>query len=233
VTSGTTNVYDKKYANTLSELINDSLIIASAVTNYYAAIQTNTNFSHNSINYGGILVYGDTKIPDNKVFIPFSKNNLIADDVSFQRSYFILNQEIVDDAKYTTFKQQIIGSLINNQTIFGNGDSDLTTQFDAYWKTVAKPLFVGENSITQTFLNEMEKTSLKNYLNFTPFNGAKVKKYELFYTNETDSSLELPYKERRTILIKALGKSANEYETNNTWSNQDNNGLMICKVKLN
>jgi hypothetical protein len=233
VTSGTTNVYDKKYTNTLSELINDSLIIASAVSSYYAAIQTSTNFSHNSTNYSGILVYGDTKIPDSKVFLPFSKNNLIADNVSFQRSYFILNQDIVDEVKYTTFKQQIIGSLINNQTIFGNGDSDLANQFDAYWKTVAKPIFVDENVITQIFLNEIEKNTLKNYLNFTPFNGAKLKKYEMFYSDDVNNQSEKPYKERREILIKSLGVSSNQFQTNNTWSNQDNKGLMICKVKLN
>ena len=234
VTSGTTNVYDKKYTDTLTELGGDSLIIASAVSSYYAAIQTSINFTHSGPSYSGLLVYGENnKIPDNRVFVSFSKNKLIADDLSFQRSYFILNQEIVDDVKYTTFKQQIIGNLINNQTIFGNGDSDLATQFDAYWKTVAKPVFVEENSITQTFLNEIEKNTLKNYLNFTPFNGAKIKKYEMIFSNEVNSQLEAQYEDERQVLIKALGKSTNEFQTNSTWSNQDNKGLMICKVKLN
>ena len=239
VTLPTTKVNDTTYPDTLRELVGDSIKIASAITQYDSVIQTKVTFSHLATNYDGVLVYGDEKILDGKVFVPFSKNTKFNDDVSFQRSYFILNQDVIDDVKYATFKQQVIGNLVSNPSLFAGGDSDIGTQFDAYWKIdatqspSAKTLFVNENAITQSFFTEMEKNQLKNYLIFTPFTGAKIKKYEFTYNTEVDTALESPFKKRREELIKALGNSTNQYPSFSDWSNETSSGILVCKVKLN
>ena len=79
----------------------------------------------------------------------------------------------------------------------------------------------------------MEKNQLKNYLIFTPFTGAKIKKYEFTYNTEVDTALESPFKKRREELIKALGNSTNQYPSFSDWSNETSSGILVCKVKLN
>jgi hypothetical protein len=231
VTQPTTNVYDKTYTNTLQELNVDSSKIASAITAFYDVIETKTTFTDNKGGkYEGVLLYEIEKIPEGEVFVPFSNSSLF-NSVSFQRSYFILNGDVVDNTKYQTFKQQIIGKFISNPSLLGNGDSDISTQFDAYWLTVVKPAFVDENDITKSFLDNMEKERLKNFLIFTPFDGAKVKKYEMTFT--TDPNFEPGLKSNRELLIKSLGYSTNQYQTTDTWADVTPSGDYVCKVKLN
>jgi hypothetical protein len=230
LTIPTTKVYDKAYTNTLLELVGDSTKISSAITAYDAAIKTKLTFKYNSVPYEGVLLYETEKIPEGKVFVPFSKSILFT-NVSFQRSYFILNGDVVDNTKYQTFKQQIIGKFISNPSLLGGGDSDISTQFDVYWLTVAKPEFVNENNITKAFLDEMEKNRLKNFLIFTPFDGAKVKKYEMTFT--TDPMFESGLNTNRETLVKSLGYSTNQYQTTNTWADITGANLSVCKVKLN
>ena len=231
VTSATTKVYDKTYTNTLQELDKDSSKIASAITAYYDTIETKIPFKDGKgVDYEGVLLYESVQIPQSQIFLPFSKSKLFI-DVPFQRSYFILNSDVVDNVKYQTFKQQVIGKFISNPSLLGGGDSDISTQFDAYWLTVAKPVFVDENDITKAFLDKMEKERLKNFLIFTPFDGAKVKKYEMTFT--TDPLVEKSKADERTTLIKSLGYSTNQYQTTKTWADVTSNGEYVCKVKLN
>jgi hypothetical protein len=240
ITSATTKVYDKKYADTLLELVGDNLLISSALTEYYNAIQTVTSFT-SGVQYSGTMVTYPEKIPTDKVFVPFSKSpKFNSSDVSFQRCYFILSQDVIDDVKYTTFKQQIIGSLITNPSLFGGGNSDIGTQFDAYWKQdinaenkSPKTLFIEENNITKAFFDYLSANTLKNYLNFTPFNGAKLKKYEFTFYTQTNDPTEGALKDKRESLVKALGASSNQYASTGDWSNQTSTGIIICKVKLN
>jgi hypothetical protein len=148
-------VYDKKYADTLLELVGDNLLISSAITEYYNAIQTVTSFN-SGVQYSGTMVTYAEKIPTNKVFSPFSKNDKF-NDVSFQRCYFILNQDVIDDVKYNVFKQQIIGSLITNPSLFGGGNSDIGPQFDAYWKQDINV----DNKSPKTLFTEEQLSNIK------------------------------------------------------------------------
>jgi hypothetical protein len=230
VTSGTSNTYDKTNADTLVELRNDSLKIFTQIKNFRDDTEKVVTFN----GYSGVLVYGNQKIPTNQVFSVFSKDTTFQNDLSFQRSYCILNQDIIDNVNYETFKKQILGSLITNTSLFSSGPdaNELQAQFDAYWKTSAKPKFVDENTITTLFFNEVEKNTLKNYLIFKPFDGAEVKKYELTFTTYQGPA-ETAIKDEREKLIKSLGVSQNEYKTFDNWADITNGSLVICKVKLN
>jgi len=212
----------------LTELSNDSLKIFDSIKNFRDDTEKVVSFDK----YNGNLVY--SALPTNQIFSVFSTDTTFQNDLSFQRSYCILSQDIIDDVKYTKFKQQILGSLITNTALFSSGPdaTELQAQFDAYWKTSAKPKFVEENTITTSFYNVLEKTTLKNYLNYKPFDGAETKKYELTFTTEQGPA-ELALKDEREKLIKALGVSQNEYKTFDNWADITTGSLVICKVKLN
>ena len=81
----------------------------------------------------------------------------------------IISDDIVDSKKYETFKNLMIGNIINNPSILGSGYGDVEKKFDDYWLTLTKPIFENENNITKSFIDEMEKTWLKDFIKYTPF----------------------------------------------------------------
>ena len=125
---------------------------------------------------------------------------------------------------YQTFKNALIGNIINNDKLLGKGGGyDISQQFDAYWLTQAKPLFDQENTLAQSFLNEMETNKLKNFIKYTPFpSKTRLFNFEL-NTNPSDNEKKL---------IKALGASTNQSTNKDTW-NDPQGMIFISKVKLN
>jgi hypothetical protein len=124
---------------------------------------------------------------------------------------------------YQTFKNALIGNIINNDKLLGNGNTNISQEFDAYWLTQAKPLFDQENALTQAFVNEMETNKLKNFIKYTPFpSKTRLFDYEL-NTNPSDNEKKL---------IKALGASTNQSTDKATW-NDAQGTIFISKVKLN
>ena len=81
-----------------------------------------------------------------------------------------------DIKKYQTFKTAMIGNIIGNKAIIGDGFDDIEKVFDDYWLTIAKPVFLEENNITKSFIENLEKNDLKNYLIYTPFDLNKQRK---------------------------------------------------------
>jgi hypothetical protein len=231
VTSATTKVSDSKYTDTLKELVGDTNIIVGNIIDFDRLIQSKTSFTENGNARFGVLVYGDQKIVG-KVFDSYSQDVKFDNEV-FQKEYFIISQEIIDKTKYASFKQKIIGNILTNKDLFGNGQMDLENQFDGYFNSV-RPIFEKENSVTSAFLNTMETTVLKNYLTYSPFQSAKLKGYEFIFT--TSQQGQTGYKEAREKLIKSLGVIDNEYKTTSTWADSAVLGTfntVICKVKLN
>jgi hypothetical protein len=140
----------------------------------------------------------------------------------------IVSDDVLDDRKYTAFKQAIIGNIIGNQGIIGDGKTNIEEVFDAYWITNAKPLFTEENDLTKSFIDNLEKNDLKNFIKYTPFPS---KKRILTFTTENvaDDDAE---KQNQEKMVKNLAAQTNSNTDLSTWNN-DVSGAFISKVKLN
>jgi hypothetical protein len=149
--------------------------------------------------------------------------------VNFSNQYIILNQEIIDDKNYETFKNKIIGNVLANPSLFDNGNPKISEEFDAYWKLSAAPVFKEENSVALDFMNHMERTELKDYLKYTSVETTK--EIKLTYSNVPDNTEDY-YLDSRKNYIKSLGNSDNS-TTNLKTFNDSIGGIYITKIKLN
>jgi hypothetical protein len=243
--SGTTNINpsSKNVSNTFEELVQDVNKIKDDLILYSDEITKSHNFIYNGNKktYSGILV---NEVSDNglqlgkpltteEVFIPFTdKSQYISNTLtltfdnnfSFRRTYMFVSDDILDDKKYQTFKNEILGNILNNQSLIGKQNrSNISEVFDAFWLEYSKPIFIEENQITREFIDDMEKNVLKNFVNYTPFD----KKERVFTYTSEDTSGEVE-KMTREGLIKGLGITRNINNNLNTWNDQ-----LISKVKLN
>ena len=240
VTFGTNKVSTSSTAtDTLQEMVQDVQKVQININEFNQAIWSSTKFIYNTVEYEGKLVFetaqnGVSKeVSVDKVFIPFSNNPSFSDNVEnypFRREYMIMSEDVLDDKKYQTFKKALIGNIIGNASIIGKGSDNIDAVFDAYWLQTAKPVFTNENDITKAFIDNMEKTKLKNFLVYTPFN----KKERVFtYTIENIASDLVKNSEKN--MIKGLGATTNQNTNNNTWNDLNGNttGAYISKAKLN
>jgi hypothetical protein len=229
VTTGTGNTYQ--------ELIDDTKKIQTNIAEFNASIWGKTKFTYGQTTYEGELVFktATNGITESKevtvenVFTPFSNNTNFKDNKSFRRQYMIMSEDVLDEKKYESFKQALIGNVVNNPSLVGNGATNLDAVFDAYWILTAKPLFLEENNITKAFITELEKTKLKDFLKYTPFD----KKERVFnYTIENGASEDK--KKAQQDMVKGLGASTNLNTNNNTWNDENGaTGAFTSKAKLN
>jgi hypothetical protein len=250
VKSGPTKIYvttgtDKVSAgsngatNTLEELVNDIVKVQTDIALFNNAVWANSKFIYSSNNkeYEGVLVFetapnGISKeVTVEDVFNPFSTNENFTNNV-FRRVYMIMSDDVLDEKKYQTFKTAMIGNIINKKGLFGNGNSDeLEAAFDEYWIGTARPAFLEENNITKAFIENLEKTTLKNFLIYTPFDTKKTREFTFTTVNNAAESII----NTQQNLIKGLGASSNQNTNNNTWCDLNGNaaGGYISKAKLN
>jgi hypothetical protein len=87
-----------------------------------------------------------------------------------------------------------------------------------------------ENNITKSFIENLEKNDLKDYLIYTPFD---IKQRNLTFT--TENLLEDTKKKSQENMIKGLGNTTNQNTNVLTWNDLNNNtiGAYISKAKLN
>jgi hypothetical protein len=235
VTLGTPRVTKGSTAtNTLNELVDDVKKIQQDIEGFNQVISSNSKFSFNSTEYEGIFVFqvdnGKSKaVTTQQVFLPFSRNANFENNV-FRRVYMIVSDDVVDDKKYQTFKQQIIGNVIGNQTVIGNGSAEIEAMFNLYWEKTAKPAFLEENNISKSFVDNLEKNGLKNYLVYTPFSK---KDREFTFTTENPSTADK--KKSQENMIKGLANTTNQNTNVLTWNDTNGNstGAFISKAKLN
>jgi outer membrane protein OmpA-like peptidoglycan-associated protein len=239
--SGTSAVFDKKFTNTLTEMISDINKIQIGLESFDDICSIKNKFTYNGTQYTGYLLYGDaaektdynTLMTD--VFQPFSNESKTVRNmtVSFnnntvRREYMILSDDVVDVKKYETFKNAIIGNIISDRNNIDNsrvGES-ISTLFDNYWVKAARPLFINENNITIAFLDNMEKDKLKDYIKYTPFPS---KKRVLSYT--LGESVNKNYQAQ---VIQSLGATKNTNTSTSTWNDLLGGSIAyISKVKLN
>ena len=242
ITSGTTDVHPTSTgANTYLELVNDTKKIMLDISTFNKIIQSPKKFTYpaNNKQYGGILVFETfngkaNNVSVQEVFSPFSTSPLFGDDVAdypFRRVYMIVSDDVLDEKKYETFKQQMIGNIIGNQALTGNGSLDIEGIFDTYWIRTAKPIFLEENNITKSFIENLEKNELKDYLIYTPFDAVKQRNFT--FTSENSSGTT--QKQTQENMIKGLGNTTNQNTNVLTWNDLNGNlsGGYISKAKLN
>jgi hypothetical protein len=238
ITSGTTDVHPSATsANTFSELVEDIQKIETDIRGFNAVIQSRKKFTYpaNNKQYEGILVFETFNGKSNdvsvqEVFKPFSDNQSFGNE-SFRRVYMIVSDDVIDEKKYETFKQQMIGNIIGNAALLENQSVDLEGIFDTYWIRTVKPIFLEENNITKSFIENLEKNDLKDYLIYTPFDA--VKQRNLTFT--TENSLDSDQIKTQENLIKGLASTTNQNTNVLTWNDQTNNdaSAYISKAKLN
>ena len=212
--------------NTLEELIQDIGVVASALTEFNNVIESLYTANVSGKVYSGYTV---TDLPDqdavkSQVFEPFT-DDTFWDSEANRREYFILSQQILDENRYNTFKESIIGNLRDNQGVLGNVTFVQVQQsFDNYWKGVARPAYLSENAATNTFLTDFQTNALREYLNFTPFNLNK----ERVFTYET---ILQPTAEQ-IQLIKNLGNKNNIDSNTTSWTTSVGANVIIGKAQL-
>jgi hypothetical protein len=134
-----------------------------------------------------------------------------------------VSDDIMDEKKYQTFKDALLGNVINNPNLLGKQNREnISEVFDFYWKQCANPIFIEENNITKEFIEHMEKNVLKNFVNYTPFD-----KKERIFTYTTETVGNEVNKTTQETLIKGLGLNNNYKKNLNTWNDE-----LVSKVKL-
>ena len=226
INPGSTNV-----TNTLDELKEDVKKIKSGITEFNTIVWSANTFTSNSKSYTGRLVFGpEYKFNTKEIFDPFNTDDF--KDLTFRRVYMILSNDVVDSKKYESFKNALIGNIINNTGLIGSGEKDINKIFDEYWlvgsppnRVSVKSLFEKENNTTKEFIDDMEKTKLTKFLKYAPYS---LKKKRVFtYTTENANTPE------QQKLIKGLGWTENQNTKNKTWNDESPKDVFISKAKLN
>ena len=235
-TSGLTQVDTSSSAsNTLAELADDVKKVQNDIKKFNELTFKKNSFQYaaDSKTYDGYLVF-ETQgtravnwIETKQVFEPFSKKNEFTNP-AFRRQYMILSDDVLDDKKYETFKNSIIGNILNNTTILGNTSPNLEQIFDRYWISRAKPLFSEENNITKAFIDSVSKNELKDFLVYTPF---PKKNRILSFTTEGVNDTPIT-KKRQESMITSLAAQTNQNSNPRTWNDNVDQAL-ISKAKLN
>jgi hypothetical protein len=165
-----------------------------------------------------------------EVFNPFS-NNPQFDSKPFRRVYMIVSDDVLDEKKYETFKQEIIGNVLGNKALLGDGSVDIEAIFDTYWIRTVRPIFLEENNITKSFIENLEKNDLKDYLIYTPFDLDKQRNLT-FTSIDPSGPQQIKTKEN---LIKGLANTTNQNTNVLTWNDSNGNlpNAYISKAKLN
>jgi DNA-binding GntR family transcriptional regulator len=143
----------------------------------------------------------------------------------------IISDDVIDGQKYETFKQELIGNVLGNQALLGDGSVDIEVIFDTYWIATARPIFLEENNITKSFIDNLEKNDLKDYLIYTPFDSTKQRNLTFTSENSADSG----QKKSQENMIKGLANTTNQNTNVLTWNDTNGNGsgAYISKAKLN
>ena len=237
VTSGTTEVHATSTGDTYLELVQDTTKIQQDIATFNTIIQGKRPFVYPATNttYEGTLVFETVNGKSNavtveQVFLPFSTNPLLGNNVE-RRVYMIVSDDVVDEKKYETFKQQLIGNILGNKALLGDGSVDIEDIFDTYWLRIARPVFLEENNITKSFIENLEKNDLKDYLIYTPFDLKKQRNLTFTTENSADSG-QLKSQEN---MIKGLANTTNQNTNVLTWNDTNGNatGAYISKAKLN
>ena len=224
--SGTTGVFvtTPSITNTFEEITADFETIALNLNSFNNIVQTGFTTTISGIAYTGMFVSDPTKTADiiENVFVPFTKN-VWWDDNAKRREYAILSKDVIDQKLFEAFENAIIGNIINNKDLVGDGKDDFQAKFRKYWQTDSRVVYNKEDEITKAWTTEFEKSLLGNYLVYTPFSLDKkrVFTYEVTLTPDTTQK----------SYIKDLGLKNNTNTDTSKWSTISGS-LITTKVEL-
>lgn len=229
--NGNVVTYVLSGGTTFTQLCDDVRKIRNAMDEFNNVIRSNVSFTHSGKEYSGRLCpilssngKQEEYNPTN-VFTPFSTNNEFQEP-NFKRQYLLLSDDILDDKKYNTFKESLIGNIIGNTALLGSSNFEIEKVFDSYWITKTKPLFLQENAITISFIDKLEKDNLKNYIKFTPY---ETKDRVLNFSSEPISTTVT---DNQKLLIKGLVGGAGQNSNKLSWNDELPNEVLISKIKF-
>jgi hypothetical protein len=225
----------------MTDLLSDLTTLKDLINSFYSLTNSATSFTYLNTKKEGKIRYDSNEIVKLDVFKNFSNlfnNNIYVNGVdarrtALKRAYVILNDDIIDSVKYQSFKTAVIGGILSNPSLFGNGNTELEKEFDAFWVSQAdsvKSIFMDENNATNKFFEEIEGNTFSKYLKQTGQTFTRTKKRE--FTFKTSVETEVSSLKRRKSLIKSLGASTNSKSNTNTWCD-DIDIVLIGKVKFN
>ena len=209
--------------NTFIEMQQDITTVATSLKNYKALIQQELTFESSGGKLTGSLVTNGTGNQAISIYEPFTTAEdpsggdfWEAFDETNKIAYLIMSNVISNDKTYQDFKNAIINDIVKDRELSGDGNTGLSSVFDKYWLSVAKPIFQKETTAAKTFIEKFEKDTAKNYVKYTPYKKDKTRKFTFKQqlnpsTGEKDA-------------IKQLGMKVNLDNSKTTWNN---------KIKLN
>jgi hypothetical protein len=228
---GSVTIIELSGTTSYNELKDDIKKIQASLQAFYLAVTTPTIFNYGSrLGLKGHLVWGefsqetDAKKLLPKVFEPFINEGIMGQYPSFRRAYMILSNDVLDDKKYQTFKDALIGNIVSNPSFKTSGELNLEFEFDKWWKGTASPAFKDENDATNTFLNDIEKGKLKDFLKYTP---TLVKNERVF-----DFVISQSPSNEQKKLITSLNAQTDNLSNQKKW-NDKQGSVYISKAKLN
>ena len=156
------------------------------------------------------------------VFVPFT-DDVWWDENAKRREYAILSKDVIDQKLYEAFENAIIGNIITNKDLVGEGKDDFQNKFRNYWQKDSRRVYSKEDEVTKAWINEFEKSQMTNYLNYTPFPLDKKR----VFTYEVSTT---PTAEQKTY-IKDLGLKNNTNTDTSKWATI-NGSVITTKVEL-
>ncbi len=210
----------------LANLITDATTVRNSLGDFSKEILEVFSFG-NKGQRNSLLRSPEWEFNRDAIFLSVT-DNLLNNNVMYQRQYVLLNNEVVDVNKYSSFKSYLIDEIVNNNSLMENTDIDLSTVVDDYWVTKMRPVFVNENLAAKEFIEYLKTEKLKKYLNYTDLKNTSDKK--LFYSNIPKIN-ENELQNNRKKLIDSLGKTTNSSTDTKTFNDGEN--PVITKVKLN
>lgn len=227
---GKVTIIDLSGTTSYDELVEDLKKIRKNIQDYYLAVTSPTTFSYGDLKLDGKLFWGEipegteAKVLEKKVFVPFTSSQLMTEYPSFRRAYMILSNDILDDKNYQVFRDALIKNIVTNSAFKTSGELNLEFEFDKWWKGTAAPIFKDENDATKTFLNEMEKSRLKDFLKYTPTLVNNERVFD-FVISESPT-------EDQKKLITSLAAQTDNISSQKKW-NDKQGSVYISKAKLN
>ena len=178
----------------------------------------------NGVAYTGMFVTDplQAKQVTQNVFVPFT-DDVWWDENAKRREYAILSKDVIDQKLYEAFENAIIGNIITNKDLVGEGKDDFQNKFRNYWQKESRRVYSKEDEVTKAWINEFEKSQMTTYLNYIPFPLDKKR----VFTYEVSST---PTVEQKTY-IKDLGLKNNTNTDTSKWATI-NGSVITTKVEL-
>ena len=224
-------VYYTTGSTTLSGLTTDGVKIKTSLNEYLAKLNNKFTFTFEGKPYDNFVILpesGQNSVPENDTYRALGTNPLFLNQ-NIRRQYTILSTDVIDNKKYETFKNEMIGNILSNSSLLEDVNKDLEKEFDAYWKVRTKPEFEKQNKVALEFLNYMETNQLQNFIKFVEVDKSKIR--EMTFTNTPGNTTEDNLMDKRKTLINSLILPGTN--TNNQTFNDSQGPIVITKTKFN